>query len=132
MKSYDALHPNITGYADKVVPIAQTMLQVGNWTAANSLPLGSLSFTGNVPVVTGTGTPTISSGSTDSAGEIISGSTATSVIITFATVKASAPFCIVTPQTQLASFAYTTSTTAITITQTATTGEKIDYGCIQN
>lgn len=91
-----------------------------------------LTFTGTIPVVTGTGTPTIASGSTDTAGEVTSGTSATSVIITFAQTKTNAPFCVVTPQTQLAAFAYTISTSAITITQTATTGEKIDYHCFQH
>ena len=95
-------------------------------------PDGSLTFAGTAPTPTGTGSPTIASGSTDTAGEVTSGASATSVVITFATAKTNAPFCTVTPQTQLAAFAYTISTTAITITQTATTGEKIDYHCFQH
>lgn len=87
---------------------------------------------GTIPVVTGTGTPTIVAGSTDTAGEVTSGATATSVVITFSATKTNAPFCTVTPQTQLAAFAYTISTTAITITQTVTSGEKIDYVCFQH
>jgi hypothetical protein len=66
------------------------------------------------------------------AGEVTSGTSATSVVISFSATKANAPFCTVTPQTQLLAFAYTISTTAITITQTATTGEKIDYICLQH
>lgn len=91
-----------------------------------------ISSTGTIPTVTGTGTPTIATGSTDTAGEVTSGSAATSVVITFAAPKTNAPFCAVTAQTQLVAFAYTISTTAITITQTATTGEKIDYVCFQH
>lgn len=91
----------------------------------------SLDFSG-IPVPTGTGTPTITAGSTDAAGEVISGTSATSLIITFSSTKTNAPFCTVTPQTQLLAFAYTISTTAITITQTATTGEKVDYFCVQH
>ena len=91
----------------------------------------TLDFSG-IPVPTGTGTPTIAAGSTDTAGEITSGTSATSVVITFSSVKTNAPFCVVTPQTQLLAFAYTITGTAITITQTATTGEKIDYFCVQH
>lgn len=100
-----------------------TVLQIG--TSGLSLP-------GTIPVVTGTGTPTITAGSSDTAGEVTSGASATSVIITFSGTKTNAPFCVVTSQTQLAIFSYTISTTAITITQTATSSEKIDYNCIQH
>lgn len=93
---------------------------------------GSATFTGTIPTVTGTGTPTIATGSTDTAGEATSGTAATSVVVTFAGTHANSPFCTVTPQTQLAAFAYTLSTTAITITMTAATAEKIDYHCFQH
>lgn len=90
-----------------------------------------LTFTGTAPTPTGTGTPSIVATSTDNAGEVTAGTTATSVVITFATVKTNAPFCVVTSQTQLAAFAYAISTSAITITQTATSANKIDYVCVQ-
>lgn len=100
----------------------------------DSVRLGSdgLRFLGTIPTVTGTGSPTIATGSTDTAGEVTAGATAISVVITFAASKTNAPFCIVTPQTQLATFAYTVSTTAITITQAATSGDLIDYHCFQH
>lgn len=91
-----------------------------------------IKFGGTIPIVTGTGTPTITAGSTDTAGEVVGGTLATSVVISFSGTKTNAPFCTVTPQTQVAAFAYTISTTAITITLTATTGEKIDYVCFQH
>lgn len=81
------------------------------------------------PVPTGTGTPSIATGSTDEAGEVTAGASATSVIITFNLSHTNAPFCVVQSQTQLAAFSYTLSNTAITITQTATSGNKIDYRC---
>ena len=88
---------------------------------------------GSAPTPTGTGSPSIASGSTDTAGEVTAGSSATSVVITFATAKTNAPFCTVTPQTGgIASFAYAISTTAITVTQSATSGDKIDYVCVQH
>jgi hypothetical protein len=87
---------------------------------------------GAAPVPTGTGTPSIAAGSTDTAGEVTAGTSATSVVITFAVAKTNAPFCVVRSQAQVASFAYTISTTAITITQTATSGNLIDYACFQH
>lgn len=81
------------------------------------------------PTVSGTGTPTIATGSTDEAGEVTAGSTAISVVITFNLTHTNAPFCVVTPQSVLATFSFTLSNTAITITQTATSGDKIDYRC---
>lgn len=101
-------------------------------TGGNTTLPGTLSFLGTVPTPTGTGSPTMTAGSTDSAGEVTGGTSATSIIITFASTKSTAPFCTVTPQTQILAFAYTISTTAITITQTATTGQKIDYICAQH
>lgn len=97
-----------------------------------TLTNASLKFSGAAPTPTGTGTPTIATGSTDSSGEVTAGSSATSVVITFAVAKANAPFCVVRSQAQIASFAYTVSTTAITITQTATSGNVIDYFCPQH
>lgn len=91
-----------------------------------------ITFIGTAPTPTGTGSPVMATGSTDSAGEVTGGTSATSIVVTFATAKTNAPFCTVTPQTQLLAFAYTISTAAITITQTATTGEKIDYICTQH
>lgn len=101
-------------------------------SATGAITGASAKFTGTIPVVTGTGSPTIAARSTDTAGETTSGTAATSVVITFGDVHTNAPFCSVDSQTQLAAFAYTISNTAITITQTATTGNKIDYICVQN
>jgi len=90
---------------------------------------GNASIPGQLPTVTGTGTPTIQAGSTDRAGHVTAGSSATSVVITFATPYAAAPICNVNDESQITSFAYTVSTTAITITQTSTSGNLIDYSC---
>lgn len=83
-----------------------------------------------VPTVTGTGTPAIATGSSDTSGVVTAGASATSVVITFADAYAIAPACNVSNQSQITSFAYTVSTTAITITQTATSGNLIVYNCI--
>jgi hypothetical protein len=110
--------------------IGGTAPAAGTFTALTG---SSVAFTGSAPAVTGTGTPTIATGSTDNAGEVTAGASATSVVITFATAKTNAPFCVVTDQgPSLASFVYTISTSAITITQTANSANKIDYHCVQH
>ena len=110
--------------------IGGTAPAAGSFTA---LVASSAKFTGTAPAVTGTGTPTIVATSTDNAGEVTAGASATSVVITFAGTHANAPFCTVTNQgPTLASFTYTISTTAITITQTANSANLIDYICVQH
>lgn len=99
--------------------------------ASGLVSVGTIKAVGTIPVVTGTGSPTILTGSTDTAGEVTGGTLATSIIITFSSAKSNSPICVVTSQTTLAAFAYTASTTAITITLTATTGEVVDYHCFQ-
>lgn len=93
---------------------------------------GTILYANGIPVVTGTGTPTIASGSSNTAGIVTAGASATSVVITFATNAPwnSVPSCIVTPQTGgIASFAYAVTRTAITVTQSATSGDLINYRC---
>jgi hypothetical protein len=108
----------------------------GNTTNAMDL-LGTIagSFANNrgltAPTVTGTGSPTLAAGSDDWHWEATAGATATSVVVTYAYPNAhiAAPFCTVTPQTQLAAFAFAISTTAVSITQTSTSGDLIDGLC---
>lgn len=84
---------------------------------------------GGPPVVTGTGSPTIAAGSSNIAGIVTAGASATSVIITFNVPYTVVPFCVAASYTQLAAFSFTVSKTAITITQTATSGNLIWYNC---
>ena len=68
---------------------------------------------------------------TDLAGTVTMGTTATGCVITFNTAKSAAPHCIVQwIATPLASQSYTTSTTAITTTQTSTSSNVLKYICI--
>lgn len=92
---------------------------------------GQIFYANGVPVVTGTGTPTIRAGSSNNAGAVTAGTSATSVVITFATNSPwnGIPFCQVESLTQLAAFSYTVTNLAITITQTATSGNIIVYEC---
>ncbi len=58
------------------------------------------------------------------------GTTASGCVITFNQAYVAAPFCVVTWQgSPLVSQSYTISNTAITLTQTATSGDKVDYIC---
>lgn len=90
-------------------------------------------FSGNAPTITGTGTPVCAStgtGCTNSAGDVTAGASATSVVITFnGTFGTGIPTCVVQSHTQLVAFSYVVTATAITITQTATTGNTISYEC---
>lgn len=83
----------------------------------------------NTPTVTGTGSPTVSG--TDIAGTITAGTAATSVIVTFGTAYGVTPNCLAVRQDATATsvIAYTTATTGITITQSAASGNKINYWC---
>lgn len=83
------------------------------------------------PVITSCGTtPTLTTGSTDAAGTITMGTSATGCVITFGTAYSTAPACVVTWRaTPLASQSYTTSTTALTLTQTSTSNNLADYVC---
>lgn len=108
-----------------------------DFTAGLETINGNLHFSGTIPTATGTGTPTVTTGSTDSAGSVTAGTTATSVVITSGlTGYATPPFCVVTPVTQLVAFSAPVTVSAghfvITITQTATTGDLITWHCDKN
>lgn len=81
----------------------------------------------------GGGSPAVASGSTDTAGELTEGTTATGCTLTFANSGyTTAPKCVVSAQTQFVAFAYTISTTAITITNTSASGAKVNWICFSN
>lgn len=86
---------------------------------------------GSAPALTSCGTsPSISGG--DLAGEVTMGTGSPSgCVITFNVAYTSAPYCVVTWQgNPLAVQSYTVSNTAITLTQTATSSDKVNYHCI--
>ena len=90
---------------------------------------GHLADTGSTPAVSSCGTSPAISG-TDIAGLVTMGTgTPTGCTITFATAYSSTPYCIVTWQTNIASMQYTISTTAITLVQTGTSSNKVNYIC---
>lgn len=83
-----------------------------------------------VPVLSSCGTsPTLGSGSSDAQGFVTEGSVATGCTITFGAAYAAAPSCLVTFRSGL-SASYTTSTTALTITNIgALSSTGMDYQC---
>lgn len=82
------------------------------------------------PALTSCGTTPAIVG-TDLAGTVTMGTTATGCVITFNAAKAAAPHCVVTwIATPLASQSYTTSTTAITTTQTSASNNVLKYICV--
>ncbi|MBI3678476.1 MAG: hypothetical protein HY243_17855 [Proteobacteria bacterium] len=101
-------------------------------TVGNSSGRSGIKTRGTAATVSSCGTSPSISG-TDLAGEVTVGTgTPTSCTISFTSTKTNAPYCVVSDQSTLASFTYTISTTAITITQTANSSNKIDYVCFQH
>ena len=92
---------------------------------------GNVSSAGAAPVLSscGGGSPSVTGSSLS--GTVTTGTTATGCVITFATAFLTAPSCVVSPASGvLASFSYTISATAITITQTSSSGNTITYLCV--
>jgi hypothetical protein len=91
-------------------------------------------FSSGVPALTscGTGSPTVRAGSTDVAGELTEGTSAAGCTLTFKVAYGTAPYCTVTSQTQLAAFTYAVATGTIIITNTSTSGDKINWVCHGN
>lgn len=105
-------------------------------TAIEALRVDGAAHVGNpgasVPVITSCGTTPSAATGSDMAGQVTEGTTATGCTITFAVTYAAAPFCVVGLQTQVAAFSYTLSTSAITVTNTSTSNDKINWVCHGN
>lgn len=96
---------------------------------AGDTMLGRLATAGAAPTLSSCGTSPAISGD-DEMGEVTMGTgSPTGCTITFAAEFAAAPKCVVTWQANLASMGYSTTTTALTITQTATSSNKVNYYC---
>jgi hypothetical protein len=107
---------------------------IGTTSPASKLTVnGHIGTDGAIPTLTSCGTsPSIVTGSTDTAGEVTEGTIATGCTITFASAYARAPFVTVTAQSGLV-FSYTISASAITITNVgALSSTKLDYHVISN
>jgi hypothetical protein len=107
------------------------------WTApqtwsAQAIFNGHVSFGAvNSPAVSACGTSPSIVGS-DNAGEVTTGTgSPTSCTITFATAYAVQPVCIVRDRTATTTInSYTISTTALVVTTSAASSQKLDYICV--
>lgn len=82
------------------------------------------------PALTSCGTSPAITGN-DLAGTVTMGTgSPTGCVITFNSAKTAAPNCVVTWRSNIAAMAYTTSTAAITLTQTGTSSNLVDYVCV--
>lgn len=115
----------IGGFYNQPVEVRANNVAVMNFMPARHLA----PQTAGAPALTSCGTSPAISG-TDVAGEVTLGTTATGCVITFNVAYAAAPYCTVTDQSQLTSFAYAVALDKITITQTSTTNNKINYMCM--
>lgn len=127
LENMDATHQG-TGWELDCTPPATTTRGI-----CGQLQMGGI-FTPQItaPVATGTGTPTLATRSSDTAGQITGGTSATQIIVTWAYVKGHAPFCLVTSPSATPFTSYSASTTALTINLSATTGAVFTYNCWQN
>ncbi len=91
---------------------------------------GRAKYTSTAPTPSSCGTSPTVAGS-DTAGLITVGSGATTACtVTFSSTWTTAPYCVLSWQTNLVSMQYTVSATAISITQTGTASDKINYICM--
>lgn len=120
--------PSVYGTGD---PTSGLYFGTGRVGIAKHLETG-VPASGNVPAPTSCGTsPSLASGSTDTAGTITMGTTATGCVLTFGTAFVQSPICTVTWRaTPLASQSYTTANTGLTLTQTSTSNNVVDYVCV--
>jgi hypothetical protein len=117
---------------------AANLLVNGKVGVGTSTPNYKLTVYGDI--ATGGTAPTLSScgGSpsvrgTDTAGEITVGTATTGCTVAFTSTKSFAPSCVVTNQSMsvVNAMTYTVSTTQLVISQTALSGNKINYQCTQ-
>lgn len=105
----------------------------GTTTRATKMTIdnkGHIGFTNTAPTISSCGTSPSTARGTDTAGEVTEGTTATGCTITFANSGyTAAPYCVVGLQTQQVAFSYSISTTAITVTNTSASGDKINWVC---
>lgn len=99
-------------------------------TATGLTTLAKVATSGTAPALSSCGTSPTIVGS-DTAGTITMGTGGpTTCTITFNAAYTAVPICILRWQTTIGTMTYTTSTSAISVTQTSTSSNKIDYHCI--
>lgn len=114
-----------------IAPVFAALISAFAVAYAANITVTDIITDGAAPTLSSCGTSPAITGS-DTAGVVTVGTPGgTSCVITFTATKRAAPKCVVSWQTDLADMDYTVSTTAITITQTGTSGNKINYICFQ-
>lgn len=116
---------------------AKLIIQNGNTAGTTTQMIfdskGHLGYSpATLPAITSCGSSPSAATGSDAGGQVTEGSTATGCTITFAAAYAAAPFCTVSLQTQQAAFSYTLSASAIVVTNTSATGDKINWVCHGN
>ena len=128
----NVLNVNTASTTGAIFTVQATSSTIALWsTDQYGHTMASSTFT---PVLSACGTtPTLSAQSSDVYGLITLGTTATGCVLTFGRPYANAPVCSVDWQaTPLASQSWTVTATALTIVQTSTTNDKVDYMCFGN
>jgi hypothetical protein len=97
-----------------------------SWLNIGNVITGNMTELTSGALACGT-SPAINAQASDLNGTITAGTTLSSCVLTFTTGKSAAPTCVVTARSGTPA-AYTTSTTALTIT-TSTNGAIFDYMC---
>jgi len=122
-----------TGVGEAVIGGAfnhPTTIRSNNVDVIKFMPAKHIAPQGGTPTLTSCGSDPSISG-TDTSGEVTMGTAATGCVITFNIAYNAAPYCVVTWQaTPMASQSYVVSPTAITTTQTSTSGNKLNYMCL--
>lgn len=118
-------------FFNKILAAFLALTLVASQAAAYTVTVDRIATGGTTaPALTSCGTTPAITG-TDMAGTVTMGTTATGCVITFNAAFSAAPVCTVTwIATPLASQSYTTSTTAITLTQTSASNNVVKYICI--
>lgn len=91
---------------------------------------GDVHLGGGTPVLSSCGTgPTLDANSTDQAGTVTVGSSASTCTLTFFVPKLTKPHCVLGSQTGTLAISWTETTTAIVFTNATLGGDKVDYIC---
>lgn len=116
-------------YAQDVV--GATTKNYAIWTNVGKVHLGDhVALAGAGPVISSCGTTPTVAGS-DTAGEVTTGTgSPTACTITFSAAYAAQPYCLLEDRSALANLtSYTVSTSAIVVTNTAASSQKLVYTC---
>jgi hypothetical protein len=101
------------------------------YITSSGIGIKGISFIAANPTVSSCGTsPSVDANSSNYAGKVTAGSVAaSSCTVTFATAFSTYNHCRITSQSTIASFAYTYTLSAITVTGTSLVGDVFDYAC---